>query len=202
MNAYPPSPWKLTAHSYVGFYLLPTAALPAPHSAATRPITFFGRGIVAAAFFVYEEPSPLTYNEIMSTLLVRKGWRPLVSITKIWVDSEASRDGGRALWAIPKDLADFGVRPHSSYVASEGATTIGSLDVDGAKSLPVALPVGFSVAQDRGGEPLITRVRGRGRIGLARARWAFDADGPMGYLAAEKAFFTLALRPFRIVFGA
>lgn len=201
MSNYPPSPWRLTAHAYVGLYLVPAGFLPAPHSPETRPITVFGRGIAAAAFFVYEEPSPLTYNEIMSTVLVRKGWRPLVSITKIWVDSEASRDGGRALWAIPKDLADFGVRANSTYVASEGETTIGALDVHRARALPVSLPVGFSVAQDRDGELLVTPVRGRGRLGVARAGWTFNADGPMGYLAGRRAFLTLALRSFRVVFG-
>ena len=201
MSAYPPSPWKLTAHAYVGLHLLPAALLPAPHSPATKPITFFGRGLVAVAFFVYEEPSPLTYNEIMSTVFVRKGWRPLVSITKIWVDSEASRDGGRALWAIPKELAHFGVHPHSSYVASAGETTIGSLDVHRARTFPVALPVSFSVAQDRDNRLVVTKIRGHGRTGLTRAHWAFNPDGPLGYLAGRRAFVTLALRPLRIVFG-
>jgi len=201
MSYYPPSPWKLTAHAYVGLYVLPAELLPAPHSPQTKPITFLGRGIVCAAFFVYEEPSPLTYNEIMSTVLVRRGRRPLVSITKIWVDSEASRDGGRELWAIPKDLAVFGARHHSSYVASEGGTAIGSLDVHGARVMPFALPVGVSVAQDRDGELLITRVRARGRFGVARVQWDFNPAGPMSALAGRKPLLTLALKPLRIVFG-
>lgn len=201
MSAYPPSPWRLTAHAYVGLYLVPVGSLPAPHSAATKPVTLFGHGIVAAAFFVYEEPSPLTYNEIMSTVLVRKGWRPLVSITKIWVDSEASRDGGRALWAIPKDLADFAIDPHTSYVVAEGETSIVALAVHSARALPIALPVGFSVAQDRDGAPLITRVRARGRLGVAKARWSFDPAGPMGYLARRTPVLTIVLRPFVVVFG-
>lgn len=202
MSSYPPAPWKLMAHSYVGLYLLPAGRLPAPPSQATKPITLFGRGIVAAAIFVYEEPSPLTYNEIMSTMLVRRGWRPLVSISRIWVDSEASRDGGRALWAIPKDIAHFGVHPHSSYVASEGENTIGSLDVHSAKVVPITVPVGCSVAQDRDGELLITTVRGRGHIGVAKAHWAFNPGGPLDYLADQRVLLTLVLRPFRIVIGA
>ena len=114
MTTYPPEPWDLHGHAYIGAWLVPVADLPDPHSPATTPITIFGRGIVGAAFFVYEQPSPLTYNEIMTTVLVRQGWRVRVSITHIWVDSEASRDGGRDLWAIPKQLADFDVVPHAS----------------------------------------------------------------------------------------
>lgn len=201
MTSYPPSPWHLTAHAYVGLYLVPKSDLPAPHSPQTKAITVFGRGLVAAAFFVYEEPSPLTYNEIMSTVLVRKGWRPLVSITKIWVDSEASRDGGRELWAIPKDLADFAVNPHTSYVGADGHTSIGSLVVHGAKALPLKLPVGFKVAQNRAGELVLTSVKGRGRIGIAKVRWTFNPDGPIGFLAGRRPLLTLVLRPFKVVFG-
>ena len=42
MSDYPPEPWRLTAHAYVGMYLLPAELLPAPHSPETKPITLFG----------------------------------------------------------------------------------------------------------------------------------------------------------------
>ncbi len=196
-NTYPPSPWDLTGHNYAGVWLLPKRLAPAPHSAATKPITIFGRAIVCAAFFVYEEPSPLTYDEIMSTVLVRDGWRIRVSITHIWVNSEASRDGGRALWAIPKDLADFDVAPHTSY-AAQG---IGSLSLRRVRRLPFPIPARFSSAQDRDGELVVTPVAGRIRAGLAKGRWSFAADGPIGFLAGRKPLLTLAVKPFHLIFG-
>ena len=201
MTSYPAQPWHLTAHSYVGIYLVP-ARLLTPPPPGTKRITVFGRAIVSTAFFVYEEPSPLTYNEIMATALVRKGWRSYVNILKIWVDSEASRDGGRELWAIPKDLADFVVTPHSSYVGAEGGTGIGALSITRVRSLPVGVPIGFRIAQERDNAVLLTKVRGRGRIGLAKARWTFEPDGPLGYLSGRRSLLTLALRPLRIVFGS
>ncbi|MCW2800055.1 MAG: acetoacetate decarboxylase [Aeromicrobium sp.] len=197
MSAYPPEPWDLHGHAYVGVWLLPRDRTPAPHSPATKVVTIFGRAIVCAGLFVYEEPSPLTYNEIMSTVLVREGWRLRVSITHIWVDSEASRDGGRALWAIPKDLADFDVVPHTSY-AAQG---IGSLAVKRVRRLPWALPIRFRIAQDREGSLLVSPVKGRIRFGRALGRWAFAADGPIGFLAGRKPLLTLASRPFRLIFG-
>src|SRR5664279_3844474 len=132
MNAYPPEPWDLHGHAYVGVWLLPLDIAPPPASAQTRAVRLFGRTIVSAAFFRYDDPSPLTYDEIMSTVLVRHGFRPRVSITHIWVDSEASRDGGRALWAIPKDLAEFERDSHRSYVAR----AIGSLGLLRERRLP------------------------------------------------------------------
>lgn len=197
MTAYPAEPWDLHGHAYVGAWLLPRSLVPAPHSPSTRPVTLFGRGIVGAAFFVYEQPSPLTYNEIMATVLVRQGWRLRVSITHIWVDSPASRDGGRELWAIPKDLADFEVAAHTSYVA----TGIGSLALRRVRRLPRQLPSGFRIAQDQAGSLLVSPVTGRMRLGVASGRWSFAADGPLAFLAGRKPLVTLAASPFRLLFG-
>ena len=61
-------------------------------------------GTYVAAFVSYEPGSPLTYSEL---LIARVLDRRQVEITDIWVDSVVSRDGGRALWAIPKELYDF-----------------------------------------------------------------------------------------------
>ncbi|MEJ7634297.1 acetoacetate decarboxylase family protein [Aeromicrobium sp.] len=197
MTTYPKEPWDLHGHAYVGLWLLPRVNTPAPHSPATRTVTIFGRAVVCAAFFVYEQPSPLTYDEIMTTVLVRQGWRPRVSITHIWVNSPASRDGGRELWAIPKDLAEFDVAAHSSYAAQD----IGSLAVRSTRRLPFALPIGFRTAQDRAGTLLVSPVSGRMRTGLTRGRWSFAADGPIGFLAGRKPLLTLAARPFHLIFG-
>ncbi|MCL3819069.1 acetoacetate decarboxylase family protein [Aeromicrobium wangtongii] len=198
MTGYPAEPWDLHGHAYIGAWLVPRSALPAPHSPATKPLTIFGRGIVGTAFFVYEEPSPLTYDEIMATVLVRQGWRIRVSITHIWVNSPDSRDGGRALWAIPKELADFDVLPHAAYTARG----IGSLSLHRVRRLPWMLPAGFRIAQDRDGSVLVSPVAGRVRPGIASARWTFAADGPLGFLRGRKPLMTVAARPFRLMFGS
>ncbi len=65
--------------------------------------------LVATAWVHYEPGGVLSYRELLTAVLVRRGGRSLVSITDIWVDSEASLRGGRELWGIPKDLATFDV---------------------------------------------------------------------------------------------
>ena len=197
MTGYPAEPWDLHGHAYVGIWLLPRGLAPEPSAPATRTVTIFGRAIVCAAFFVYEEPSPLTYDEIMATVLVREGWRPRVSITHIWVNSVASRDGGRQLWAIPKELADFEVAQHSSY-AAQG---IGSLAIRRVRRLPWRVPLGFRIAQDQSGTLLVSPVTGRIRFGLAAARWSLAGDGPLGFLNGHRPLLTIACRPFHLLFG-
>ncbi|EFQ83846.1 hypothetical protein HMPREF0063_10562 [Aeromicrobium marinum DSM 15272] len=194
---YPAEPWHLVGTNAVGVFLLPTGVAPPPHSPRTKPLRVFGRCIVGVAFFRYEEPSPLTYGEIMSTVLVRDGWRLRVSITHIWVDSPASMAGGRELWAIPKDLAPFEIDPERRWTSPE----IASLDVDRVRRAPFAVPVAFTIGQDRDGELLVTPVSGRARLALHRGTWSFRTDGPLGFLAGRRPLVSLAMSPFRLRFG-
>ncbi len=194
---YPAEPWDLHGHNVVGIWLLPKRSAPPPPADGTRSIGLFGRRVVAAGFFVYEEPSPLTYAEVMATVLVRKGLRPRVSITHIWVDSPASRSGGRELWGIPKDLAGFDVDGTRHY-AADG---IGAVRVDRVRRVPWRLPLAFRIAQDHEGRLLDSPVRGTVRPALVRARWKFEADGPLGFLAGRHPVLSLASLPFHLVFG-
>ena len=88
---YPPAPWGLQGQGWLSLFRV--------RSAGPRP-----DGRYVAGFVSYEPDSPLTYAEL---LVARVLDRRQVEITDIWVDSVASRDGGRALWAIPKELCDF-----------------------------------------------------------------------------------------------
>lgn len=196
-HSYPPEPWDLHGHAQVGVWLVPRRAAPPPHHPGSRQIRVFGRVLVGAAFFRYDDPSPLTYDEIMATQLVLDGWRPRVSITHIWVDSPASEAGGRELWAIPKELAQFERVTNRAYTA----TGIGTLTLARWKALPFRLPLGFRIAQDRSGSLLVSPVQGSARLGLAKGFWTFDPDGPLAFLAGRKPLMTLTIQRFRLFFG-
>ena len=194
---YPAEPWDLHGHAFVGVWLLPKGVAPPPHHAGTPRIRVLGRTIVAAAFFRYDEPSPLTYDEIMATQLVRQGLRPRISITHIWVDSVQSMHGGRDLWAIPKQMNTFVRTTDASYEA----VGLGRLLVRRIRMLPFGLPTGFKLAQDRDGAAVVSPVTGKVRLGLAKGRWEFDRDGALGFLHNRKPLLTIAIRPFHILFG-
>ncbi|RLV56167.1 acetoacetate decarboxylase [Aeromicrobium phragmitis] len=194
VKTFPTEPWDLAGHAVVAAGLTDRAVIHAPPG--TRPVTVGGRALVALALFVYEPPSPLTYREIMAATLVRRGLRPFVHITHIWVDSPASRDGGRALWAIPKHLADFEVTP-DRYAARDIATTT----LRRGRRLAVPFPARFTVAQRRDGRTLTTPVRGRVRISPARSHWTITGDGPLGHLTGFRPLVSVAIRSFRLRFG-
>ena len=152
---------------------MPRAALPAlpgPLAATVRPVPFGRHALVGAAWVRYEPGGVLHYRELLSAVLVHEGRRPRVSITEIWVDSVESRDGGRALWGIPKDLADLELRtsPGGGLVAAASTgpepgdrpAPIGSASFRPGPRLPGRWPTPLSVAQALAGSVVRTPVRG------------------------------------------
>ncbi len=206
-QAYPPEPWHLCGQLYLSLWLVPVAgcpALPGALAGTVRPVTVAGRAIVGTAWVRYERGSVLEYRELLAAVLVRDRLRPRVTITGIWVDSVASRDGGRALWGIPKDLATIQIDATAGGVAAaaDGAEPIARAGIDLSLQLPGRWPVRFSVVQDLAGAATTSPVRARSTIQYGRTRWDPAAGGALGYLAGRRPVLTLALRDFEMVFGA
>jgi len=95
---FPSPPWSLTAQMWLSVFAVRDSGRP------DRPA-----GVYGAAFVDYQEDGVLAYHELLVARL-HDAARRRVRITDIWVDSVVSRDGGRALWAIPKQLADLPLR--------------------------------------------------------------------------------------------
>lgn len=108
---YPPPPWRLRGDA---------AILLAPvRSAATRAVHLPpGLALVGAAGWTvggvllarYDETATLPYHELIvfSGLARPAGTVRLAAIVShIYVDSEASMAGGRGIWGLPKELAEF-----------------------------------------------------------------------------------------------
>ena len=195
---YPPEPWRLRGQAYVTAWRLPASRLPAVPAGIT-PVTALGSGFVITAWVDYQPGGVLAYRELMATVAVRHGFGVAATITHIWVDSPVSRDGGRALWHIPKDLAEFELT-HSPAVASArtAAGPIAEATFRPIAGLPVALPTAFSVLQDG---PLRSPVRVRGTPVAAASAWRFDQDGPLGFLTGASALASLVVRDVDLTFG-
>ncbi|BBH71390.1 acetoacetate decarboxylase [Actinoplanes sp. OR16] len=205
---YPPEPWHLRGQMYLSVFLVPRRRLPQLPpvlDAAVRPITIAGRVAVGAAWVHYEPGGVLHYRELLSAVLVHERGRPRVSITDIWVDSVASREGGRRLWGIPKELAEFTIdaetEPLVDASASAGEEPLASALVRLKGRLPGRFPLGFTVAQALGESVRRTPVRGRSGLRTATAAWRPDPAGPLGYLAGRRPVLSLAITDFWLTFG-
>ena len=179
---YPPEPWHLRGRMYLSLWWVR------------------GRGLVATAWVRYGPGGVLTYDELLCAVPARVGARPSTTIVDIWVDSPQSLAGGRELWGIPKELAEFAI-DGGRFAATAGGATIASARLESGRRLPGRVPFRFTVTQARDGRPLTSPVRGTARVSLARARWSPEPSGPLGYLAGRRPLLTLALTDFRMVFG-
>lgn len=206
---YPPEPWHLRGQMYLSVFLVPARELPQLPRVlgdAVRPVVAGGRAVVGAAWVRYEPGGVLHYRELLSAVLVHERGRPRVSITDIWVDSVASREGGRRLWGIPKEMAEFRIDTENEPLVDAAATVPAGPAIAAALvrlkgRLPGRFPLGFTVAQALGGSVRRTPVRGRAGLRTADAAWRPEPDGPLGHLAGRRPVLSLAITDFWLVFG-
>ncbi|GAA4796103.1 acetoacetate decarboxylase family protein [Actinomycetospora chlora] len=204
---YPPEPWTLVGRMDLSTFLVSTEELPtATWPDGWRPLSPGGRTPVGAAWVDYAPGGVLSYHELLVAVAGRVGLRPRPHIVAIWVDSPASRDGGRELWGIPKGLASFtGVdegRPSMTVEGSESADRPAASAVlrPGAR-LPGRPRVGFTLAQDLHGRLWESPVTSRNGLGLLHADWTFDPDGPLRFLAGRRPVVSATLHDFAMLFG-
>jgi Acetoacetate decarboxylase (ADC) len=195
-EAYPPEPWLLRGDAHSSVFLVPLAEVPVDVAPGWRPVRLGRFGVVATAWVSYRPDGVLAYDELMSMLLVRRGWRVLPTITHIWVDSPASGDGGRQLWGIPKQLAKFG-----PFVAAAADGPIATGAVAALVTLPWRLPGRFAVVQRLAGSAKVTPVRFRARVGLSRSTLTAEPAGPLAFLAGRKALVSFSVLDFQMIFG-
>ncbi|MFE9748566.1 acetoacetate decarboxylase family protein [Saccharothrix saharensis] len=196
MVSYPPEPWELRGRACVSVWLVRANALP---PLPVRAVTVFGRAVVGTAFVDYRPPG-MTYHEVLAAVLVRRGARFGVSIARIWVDSPASRAGGRELWGIPKDLARFEWDGDLAASARDEHGAIASVRARSPR-FGVRLPVAGSTWQAFGDGVARTPLRATGRVTPVRVTWHVEPSGPLGWLLPHRPLLGLAVRDLRLRFG-
>ncbi|HSE08143.1 MAG TPA: acetoacetate decarboxylase family protein [Nocardioidaceae bacterium] len=195
---FPSPPWTMQGTMWLSLF-------PVRTGTSERPPGMYG-----AAFVEYVEGSTLTYRELLLARLVRDGAIPRVHITDIWVDSEASRDGGRSLWAIPKDLAELhvlssGVGPATRVAcdANINGSPLAAARFTAPRIPSLRTPFVFTVTQEReDGSRVVTPVSGTSCNLPVMARWDFGAAGPLSWLHGRRPIGTFRLQDFRLTFGA
>ena len=118
----------------------------------------------------------LTYHE----LIVFAG----LKIVRIWVDSEESMRGGRAIWKLPKEMAEFTWSRGAVTVRQDGRTLLQARIRRREGRIPLVLP---GPAIGEGGKLSLGRLRMRAApalvaleapdLGLSGARLGLAGDG-------------------------
>jgi hypothetical protein len=162
VHAYPPAPWRLSGE----LTLIP--ALVRGRSPGGLMLVNYRAGT-------------LTYNE----LIVFSGWtwRGFV-VSHIYVDSEASLWGGREIWGLPKQLAEFA----PGEVRQDGRLLLRARLRKGPGPVPLPLPAWVAGA---GGISSLSLLRLLARPALARIESPFLSGTRLGL----NGDFDLTMRP-------
>jgi hypothetical protein len=199
---YPPAPWTMHGQLWLSLFRVREGDHP-------------GRtpGVYGVALVSYETPSPLTYSELLVARPVKAAGGRRVNITDIWVDSQDSLEGGRALWAIPKDLCDFQrtttgdrVQRTSWSTSLDGVPVASARFTDVSRNAP-RVPFKGSTWQQRGvDEPgpdreVVAELSGSARGLPCRGSWSFDAKGPLAWLAGKRPLASFRMSDFQMSFG-
>ena len=197
---FPSPPWNLHAQMWVTLF------------AVTKPVRLDRPGgLYAAAFASYGEGSPLHYNELLVARWTGLSTGPKLRITDIWVDDEESRDGGRSLWALPKEMAHLPVTStqrsklveHTQAAATTSAGRIASAGFHATPSLAVLrTPLFAQTRQPReNGTRAVASMRGSARTLPCMGWWEFAELGPLAYLRSARQLGSFRLRDVRLKFG-
>jgi hypothetical protein len=206
-TAYPPEPWYLGGALNVSLFLVPRGALPAGFELPNgrRPLRLGSRVLVGLAAVRYLPGGALDYDELLVSVpsLGRGGLR--VTIPQIWVDSPASVRGGRELWGIPKQLAEFEQtddgRRTTMTMTVHGAPVAALRARRGLPLLPGMRQLVLPILQTLDGRTTLSHNRIVGRMSGLRASWRFAADGPLCYLHGRRPLLNIALHDAAIIFG-
>lgn len=206
--AYPPAPWLLHGRALCSVFRVPQHAVPGLESLPPghTPVRV-GSDVVAGLALVHYAPGgTLSYDELVTAVLTRPTRRLGLRLTvpQIWVTSDASVAGGRALWGIPKERCTVTRRDGpgllGAEVAAEDRPVAGLAAVVGREVLP-RFPVTVVTAQRKEGSAVVARHRVQARVHTLRARWQIPADGPLGHLAGRRPLLSVALTGMTAVFG-
>ncbi|CAL9332663.1 acetoacetate decarboxylase family protein [Streptomyces sp. enrichment culture] len=210
----PPPPWHLRGTLHAALWgvradRLPSWTLPP----GVRPLRLGRRRAVVTFWVDYRPGGTLVYRELLVALAVRGGRSVGACAVEAWVDDPRSLAGGRSLWGIPKDPAEFTFDHPAPALLT---TTVRTSRPAPPHPRPAASPV---TALHR---PLVRlpgrlRVRARlfqpalperpypcevplsltGTAWLTRTRLRTAPGAPLGYLTGLRPLAACSLRDFR-----
>jgi hypothetical protein len=162
------------------------AARSYPAPSGVKVVAAGGSTVGGVLLARYDERATLPYHElIVFSGLARAAGRPAFVVSHIYVDSVPSLLGGRAIWGLPKELAEFNWGARSIEVSREGRTLVRA-SLRRREGRHLTLPLYAPVFGDRAGATLRAAGRGRLRGGPALINLDVPPASPVRRLAPRR----------------
>jgi hypothetical protein len=200
---YPPAPWLLQGQANFHVLAVRSGSLP-PVPAGFTPLRIGGFGLVVVGWVDYQGGSILRYRELLAAVAGRWAGGVSATVTDMWVDSPASRAGGRALWGYPKQLASFelAINPSGTARASDpDGTELARGTFTALVTSPVGITVRGGTVQRLDGRLSAVRASFRSRPALGRGSIWAPPESPLAFVNDARTLLRLGLRDFEFTFG-
>jgi acetoacetate decarboxylase len=202
--SYPSAPWTLKGRAVQTLHGIDTRRVRSlvPSDLAIVEV-FPGKTLGGVYCAQYGAGSTLLYNElIVVAAFVRHGMQLGAWISHIYVDHPDSVAGGREIWGLPKELAEFTwERDDGDRVrVRQGDRLLCSLDFS-LKTFRLPLPFTFPSFSTLGSNLLLFPGEFTSAIGLVKSRLVIPPESPFSRLNLSNPWLTFSCEDLRLIAG-
>ncbi|WP_254566592.1 acetoacetate decarboxylase family protein [Oscillatoria sp. HE19RPO] len=202
---YPCAPWTLKGRAVQTLHPIDTRRVRSlvPSDLAIVEI-FPGKTVGGVYCAKYGSGSTLLYNElIVVSGLVRHRMQFGAWISHIYVDHPDSVAGGREIWGLPKELAEFTWEKddRDRVMVRQGDRLLCSLDFS-LKTFRFPIPFAFPSFSTLGSNLLLFPGELTSHIGLVDSRLVVPPESPFSMLNLSNPWLTFSCEDLRLVAGA
>jgi hypothetical protein len=202
--AYPTAPWTLKGRALQTLHLLNIERVRriVPSEVALAAV-WPGKtiGIVYAAS--YGPGSVLEYDELIVAVLARYAGKTGFWITHAYVDNSDAMSGGREIWGVPKELAQFTWEEgkKKKLIVRQGYRVLCSLSY--SRTVPLLrFPISLACIGRLNTDLLWFKADLKASLGIARGKLNVPGDSPIGFLGFGKAWLSYHYRNMSVLANA
>ena len=181
---YPQAPWTLKGYAIQALQLIDIEkARPLIPSELEIVSIWPGKTLGTVYISSYQSGSVMEYNElIVAPALVRYHNKIGAWISHIYVDNPDSVAGGREIWGLPKELADFTWENSENRVTvRQGNRLLCSLNYS-QQSLALPIPLSADSFSSLNTDLLIFKAEFKSRLGLVSSKLEVPPESPFASL--------------------
>lgn len=207
---YPPSPWTLQGYALQTIQLIDVTRVRSLIPSEFGILSVLpGKTLGGVYLSYYGSDSVLEYSELIIVAgIVRYSGRIGGWVSHIYVDNVDSVAGGREIWGLPKELAEF-TWDRSNHTASayenhvivrQGEQMLCRLDYNPQK-FGLQLPFSGEVFSTLSTSILLFKGELNSRIGIVGSQLQVPPESPFASLDLEPPWLTIHCDPLRLVTG-
>ena len=200
--SYPQAPWTLQGYAYQTLQLLECDRVRPLIPAELNIVAVFpGKTVGGVYLSNYGTGSVLEYSELIVIAgLVSYAGKIGGWVSHIYVDNPNSVAGGREIWGLPKEMADF-TWTEQSVTVRQGDRVLCCLKYH-RQNFGLPIPLGASSFSSLGSNLLLFPAQLKARLGLVSAQLKITPESPFGGLNIGQPWLTVHADQMELTAGA